>query len=197
MPFMTYREAIFTKGEYYHIFNRGNRKGDIYLDNQDKGVFLERLVKYKDECQINILCYCLMPNHFHFLLKQEGEISVTNFIHRMLISYCMYFNKKYNTVGRLFQGPFKAKLVEREEYLLQLSRYIHLNPGEIFKTRFLKNYLWSSYLDYIGKRNRGLCETDLILSYFSKTVPGLSYQNFVEQSNETVLREQLGELILE
>jgi len=194
---MPYREAIFIKGEYYHIFNRGNRKGDIFLDNQDKGVFLERLIKYKDECQISILCYCLMPNHFHFLLKQEGEISVTNFIHRMLISYCMYFNKKYNTVGRLFQGPFKAKLVEGEEYLLQLSRYIHLNPGEIFKTRSLKNYLWSSYLDYIGKRNRGLCETDLILSYFSKTVPGLSYQNFVEQSNEIVLREQLSELILE
>jgi len=198
---MPYRNIIFTKGECYHVFNRGNRKENIFLDNQDKKVFLNRVKKYKEECGIIIFGFCLMPNHFHFLLRQETGISVSDFIHKTLISYSMYFNKKYATVGRLFQGPFKAKQVIDDEYLLQLSRYIHLNPLEISKahnkTWSLADYPWSSYPDYLGRANSGLCNKDFILSYFSKNNPSLSYKYFIEKVDPEVLKEQLKDLIFE
>ena len=151
--------------------------------------------KYSKENGISVLCYVLMPNHFHFLLRQNSEEPVSEFMHKMLISYCMYFNKRYDVVGRLFQGPFRAKMIKTDDYLLQLSRYIHLNPIEI-GVKSLGNYQWSSYPDYL-KQRRTFCETDLILSFFSKTNPKFSYKEFVESAAIAKLKESLTDLILE
>lgn len=192
---MPYRRTIFIEDGYYHIFNRGNRKNKIFLDDQDRGVFLQRVKKYRKESKISVLCFVFMPNHFHFLIKQNGEEQVSKFMHKMLTSYSMYFNKKYDTVGRLFQGPFKAKMIETDEYLLHLSRYIHLHPSEL-GIKKLNSYQWSSYPDYLDQR-RTFCEPDLILSFFSKTNPKLSYKEFVESAIIEKLKESLSDLLLE
>ena len=118
----------FYQDGHYHIYNRGNRKQDIFLEEADYIGYLERLRKYKKEYKVSVLCYCLMPNHIHLLLKQDSEIPLYKFLHPLHTSYSMYFNKKYNKVGHLFQGRFKQKEVDKDEYLLRLSSYINLNP---------------------------------------------------------------------
>lgn len=180
----------------YHIYNRGNRKSDIFMDRRDYERFIRRLKEYKKDYDISLLCYCLMPNHFHFLLKAPNESSITGFMLRLCTSYAKYFNIKHELVGRLFQERFRAKLVETDEYLLHLSRYIHLNPisddldtltslrttpgveREQIREK-LKLYPWSSYQEYL-KRKNDLCTTDTLLSYFSTTYAHLSYPAFVE-----------------
>lgn len=182
----------------YHIYNRGNRKSDIFIDDRDYKRFIKRLKEYKEDYDINLLCFCLLPNHFHFLLKAPNESSITSFMLRLCTSYAKYFNIKHDLVGRLFQERFRAKLVDTDEYLLHLSRYIHLNPisadlavltslrttpgVEREKIREkLKQYPWSSYSEYLKMQN-DLCTTETILSYFSTTYTQLSYPAFVEAS---------------
>lgn len=124
-----------------------------------------------------------MPNHFHFLLRQDSDVPLTSFMLRLGTSYAKYFNIKYVQVGSLFQDRFKAKLVENDEYLLQLSRYIHRNPKEILPSTpgvELASYQWSSYPSYLKLVNDELTESTFILNYFSKTNPAKDYKNFVE-----------------
>jgi REP element-mobilizing transposase RayT len=178
----------------YHVYNRGNRKSEIFLDTKDYQRFLKRMNEYRKQFDISILCYCLMPNHFHFLLKSNTHIGISNFMLRLCTSYAKYFNIKYNLVGRLFQERFRAKIVDTDEYLLHLSRYIHLNPiSEDLKVLTsqnlspavirsqLRSYAWSSYHDYL-QGNSNICALNQISAYFSKTHKQLSYQTFVEAS---------------
>jgi len=152
------------KGGYYHIFNRGNRKQDIFLEDVDYLKYLEKLREYKKKHNISIICYCLMPNHFHLLLRQDADIPIYKFMHGLHTSYSMYFNLKYKKVGHLFQGKHKQKEIDKDEYLLQLSSYIHLNPVVSDLVDKLEDYQWSSYLDYIGLREGTLCNKKLFLS---------------------------------
>lgn len=131
--------------EYYHVYNRGVEKRVIFLDNQDRRVFLGLIKKYLvgvplethnrhtfsglgDEVQL--LSYCLMPNHFHLLLYQTTEDGITKFMRRFATGYVMYFNHRYNRVGGLFQGKFKASRISADNYLQHISRYIHMNPHD-------------------------------------------------------------------
>ncbi len=170
-------------GEYYHIYNRGVEKRDIFIDTADYRRFILLLHLFNDEKPINVRdfkdsprgstsgirktlvdigAYCLMPNHFHILVKEKNEGGARNFLHKLMTGYTMYFNKRYERVGPLFQGTFKAEHANSDEYLKYLFSYIHLNPLKIFdknwkensleETESLKKYLekyeYSSYLDY-------------------------------------------------
>lgn len=129
---------------------------------------------------VNIICYCLMPNHFHFLLKQEGEGGVTEFISKLTNSYTKYFNIKNRRVGPLFQGEFKAVRVETDEQLVHLSRYIHLNPIADYISKDLDSYRWSSYSEYLGA-NSGICDKGAVLDQFKSAD---DYKNFIlDQEN--------------
>lgn len=139
-----------------------------------------------------------MPNHIHLLIKQTSDESINRFIHRLHTSYTMYFNIKYERVGSVFQGRFKAKLIESDEYLLHVSRYIHQNPLEVLRAQGpalkLENYMWSSYQEYIGVSSHSLCETDMILSYVSQEAlkkQQLKYRQFVEEGLSSL---ELGDL---
>lgn len=182
---MTTPPRLQAKGCFYHIYNRGNRKAEIFLEDWDRKRFLERLGFYKDEFNMTLLTYCLMPNHFHFLFRQDSEESISRFMLSLLTSYAKYFNTKYDLVGRLFQGRFQSKIIDEEEYLLELSRYVHRNPLEIISlsNRFkLQEYRWSSYPEYLGlTTGKGLVDTNEILSYFSQKNPQMDYQTFVEE----------------
>lgn len=182
----------YVENENYHIFNRGNNKRVIFKERQDYQVFLKyfwELVEHpypigtRRESDIVPLCYCLMPTHFHLLLKQTSKTGITNLMKRLIVKYVMYFNKKYGRVGRLFQSIFKAKHIGDEAYLLHLSRYIHINPVET--TRKLSSYPYSSYSTYLGLQKNDLLNTKDILGYF-KSARRLSlrrlssYEEFVE-----------------
>ncbi len=179
----------FVEDGFYHIYNRGTEKRDIFLQDQDYVRFIHYLYVCNDsepiekvqDIQIggptsdfkgqnrlvNILCFALMPNHFHLLLQQRVDKGVSKFVQKLSTGYTMYFNTKNERNGVLFQGKFKAKPVDDESYLSTLVDYIHLNPVDLFQTNwkedgikdvnstkgFLERYRWSSYLDYTGKKN--------------------------------------------
>lgn len=184
---MPQRKQIFIPQGYYHIYNRGHNKQAIFLSNKDYQRYLKRLEEYLKKHKVSLLCYCLMPNHIHMILRQEDTESIERFIHRLHTSYTMYFNKKYERVGAVFQGRFKAKIIETDEYLLQVSRYIHQNPLEILRTQGpalkLEKYSWSSYREYTRESSSKLCNIEVILNYFHNSTlerGKLKYQEFVE-----------------
>jgi putative transposase len=201
----------YVSNSFYHIYNRGVEKRNIFLDNQDYAVFLSYLKEYllpKDENilqnklaeedlpwrdragivkalrmnnfynEIILMAFCLMTNHFHLLIKQNEANTIDSFMNSICVRYSMYFNKKYGRVGKLFQGVYKAVLVNNEEYLLYLTRYIHIQAVKSGVVR-------PSSLDtYLGKSSIEWLNTDLILSYFSKTNRNLSYESFVFQPDD-------------
>lgn len=125
---------------------------------------------------VDFVCYVLMPNHFHFLLQQVRDGGISEFVSKLTNSYTKYFNTKNKRVGPLVQGQFKAVLVETNEQLIHLSRYIHLNPLVGHVTKNLENYLWSSYNEYIGNGNTNVCSKDIVLGQFKSFN---SYREFV------------------
>lgn len=116
---------------------------------------------------VEIICYCLMPNHFHFLLQQITENGVTEFMSKVSNSYTKYINVKNQRVGPLLQGEFKAVHIEDNEQLLHVSRYIHLNPLVGYITKDLEAYQWSSYPEYLNLTNHAICSKKIILDQFN------------------------------
>ncbi len=190
---MTQRTLPFQPYSYYHVYNRGHNKQAIFLRDKDYVRYLKRLKEYLKKHNVTLLAYCLMPNHIHLLLYQNGEEPIDRFIHRLHTAYTMYFNKKYERVGAVFQGRFKAKLIETDEYLLHVSRYIHINPLEILRAKThpqgralssnLAAYPWSSYSQYVNYQPKDLCNPTIVLNYFSKvpTRGKMTYKSFVEE----------------
>jgi len=207
----------YVAGGVYHAYNRGVDKRDIFLDEQDYNFFIfliksyilpldkqktnseTRMQKAAFHGHIEILSYALMSNHYHLLIKQANERDLSDFMTALMTSYVSYFNKKYERTGPLFQGRYKAILVDNEDYLLHLSRYIHLNPvstrpdlvdhdklqGPALSGRLRQGY--TSYADYLNPNREGRewVNPNIILDYFGNTnKDGLckarSYKEFVE-----------------
>lgn len=130
--------------------------------------------------EITLLAYCLMPNHFHFFLKQKSAGSIDKFMNSLGTRYTMYFNRKYDRVGSLYQGVYKAVSVVNESQFIYLSKYIHKQAlalqGEVLQAQP------SSFQEYLGKRRTEWVNPNEVLSYFSKTNPGFSYESFVMEN---------------
>lgn len=180
---MPIRTTPLVNGQIYHVYNRGVEKRRIFENRRNYSRFLQAISYYQLEGPkpkfsnfskykifkpdlnkkiVDILSYCLMPNHFHFLIKQLKDGGVSEFISKLTNSYTKYYNTKYNRIGPLLQGQFKAVLIEGEAQLIHVSRYIHLNPYVSFLVKNLNLYEWSSYSDYIGKTSSGLCSKDVM-----------------------------------
>jgi len=193
----------FSAGEIFHIFNRGNNKEKIFLDEQDYRAFIFRLglvlgfdqKEFENEpllqfphsrIRINskrnlfkLHAFCLMPNHFHLLIEQISDVPISNFILKLCTSYSMYFNKKYKRVGNVFQDCFKSVLVKSNPQLMWNSAYIHMNPVEANIVNNPEDYMWSSYCDFIDKRNLIIVSKDLIPKIFS------TKENFIKETCKT------------
>ncbi len=161
---------------WYHITCRGNERRQIFGDDFDRKKLLEYLSDSQKLYEVELHAYVLMSNHFHLIIKTR-QANLQKFMQRFNTSYTMYYNRKYRRSGHLYQGRYKAILVEADEYLLELSRYIHLNPVKIKKYRklsipeqgkTLQEYKWSSFCGYVQLR----CREDNV-SY--KTVLGILY----------------------
>lgn len=194
---MPYRTTPLVNDQIYHVFNRGVAKLPIFTDRRDYNRFLETIYYYqfqgpkpqfsqlnrfkdlnfeKNKKIIEILCYCLMPNHFHILLKQLIENGVSEFMSKISNSFTKFFNTKHKRVGPLLQGPFKAVRIENDNQLIHVSRYIHLNPISSFLVKDLKTYPWSSYRSYIGLETDKICSKEFILSMLKSEE---KYEQFV------------------
>lgn len=167
----------------------------IKWGEKDKILKLLRMNNFSQK--LDLLAYCLMPNHFHFLVKQTDEAVIDNFMNSLFTRYSMYFNRKYHRVGRLFQGVYKAVLVNTDEQLLHLSRYIHRNPVSILQGDALQKYPYSSYGAYLKLSNFEWVKSEMILSRFSPSQFN-SYKSFVEdKSFDEQMNEQIGSLIID
>ena len=176
---------------YYHVYNRGVAKQQIFLEAADKKQFLKIISRHLDpsstetklggtpyrkfNVDLELLCYCLMGNHFHLLFYMADDATaLSSLMQSVLTAYTMYFNKKYKRVGTLFQSVFKASRISSDAYLVHISRYIHLNP------RRYKTYFYSSLSYYTGKKPPDWMKPDRILSLFE----GENYLAFLEDYEE-------------
>jgi REP element-mobilizing transposase RayT len=161
-------------GAYYHVTCRGNEKKTIFLANRDREVFFEKLILSLDTYHVYLLAYVCMPNHFHFLLTTpEGNLA--EFMRHFNVSYTSVFNRRHERVGHLYQGRYKAFLIDADSYLLELSRYIHLNPvrGKAFSDKsekekwdVIRNFKNSSLPGYFSVKKRdGFVDYSTVLAY--------------------------------
>lgn len=156
--------------------------GSVPWTEKDKILKLLRLNNFSEE--IDFVAYCLMPNHFHLLLRQRDISAIRKFMNSLCTRYSMYFNRKYKRVGGLFQDEYRAVRVNSEEQLLHLSRYIHRNPIPLLQGAPLQDFLYSSYQEYLGLKQTSWVKSDAILDNFSVNSKPLSYQAFVEDAGE-------------
>lgn len=211
------RKIKFCKNNFYHIYNRGVEKRDIFKNDNDKWRFLQGLFIFNDEKSttnllwqlektrggvtfgvlrdflktkgeereplVRILADCLMPNHYHLLIEEIKDGGISRFMHKLGTGYAEYFNNKYERVGSLYQGTFKAALIDNEKYLQYLLVYINvLNPGELIEPnlkengirdvekimQFAEQYQWGTNLEYLKKRNSIIIEKGLLGEIFSR-----------------------------
>ncbi|MGA2623951.1 MAG: transposase [Bacteroidota bacterium] len=144
------RSIQFIPGEYYHIYNRGNNKQKIFMEPENYRFFLRRLHYYFDRANIEIAAYCLMPNHFHLLVRIRSEIDVSNVMRSFSVSYIKSYNKWYRRCGHLFQGDFRALHIDDENYLRCLCRYIHLNPVNAHLVKRPEDWKFSDYREWVA-----------------------------------------------
>lgn len=213
------RKTQFANKEFYHIFSRGIDKRNIFLESKDFFRFFQGLEEFniidpigsiyensfrkssfgseasKPDKLVNFICYCVNPNHYHFLLEQLVSDGIKKFMHRIGTGYTKYFNNKYDRTGALLQGPFKAILVKSNEYLLHLSVYINLNAKVHQLGSEASKFSKSSWNEYINEEQNNFCKKDIILKQFNNIS---EYKNFAKESLKSIHeRKEIEKLLLE
>ena len=235
MKIINRREIV--TGEIFHVLNRGVDKKNIFLDDKDYFRFVHNLFEFNDvnptlnsgyflnqkqsidsrnqyierkprKLVVEILAFCLMPNHFHLLLRQREEGGITKFMRKLGVGYANYFNEKYKRTGTLFQGRYKIILVNQDAHFIHLPYYIHFNPldlimpewrmGEIKNYQkaigFLESYRWSSHLDYLGIKNfPSLTQREFLFKIFGGNE---NYKKGIERWLKQMNLEKIQKLIL-
>jgi REP element-mobilizing transposase RayT len=165
---MARKPRIEYEGAFFHVITRGNQKQNIFKDPLDHRKFIEILIGYKQRYHFHLYAYILMSNHVHLLIE-TGDIPLSKILQGVNQRYTMYYNRRYKTVGHLFQGRYKAILCDRDRYLLALIKYIHYNPLRAKIAESLDQYTWSSHRAYLTKTEQSaLLDTDLVLRMFSE-----------------------------
>lgn len=177
---MARRPRIHFPNAFYHVIARGNQRQDIFLDEKDYQRYLSSLSEYKIRYPFYLYAYALMRNHVHLLLEVEAT-PLSKIMQGLQFRYTRYFNTRYGKVGHLFQGRYKAILCDKDAYLFELIRYIHLNPIRSKVVRDLERYRWISHSGYLGTKKDGLIDEDLVLSQFGRTksVARKRYNDFI------------------
>ena len=162
METMPLRNNTFDQGELYHILNRGANKATIFSNSGNYDYLIRLVEKYSERFGIGVVCYCLMPNHYHFLLQQTTDQSLSAFINTVFNAYVQAYNRQRHRTGTLFEGRFRHVHVDRQEYLLTLISYIHLNPVAAFLTSEPEAWEFSDCRDWIKKSD---CADSRIVKY--------------------------------
>ena len=177
---MPRRQTPFVPDVYYHFYNRGNNRQAIFFESDNYLYFLSGIKKYLLPV-VNIVAYCLMPTHYHILVRvkpQTSEVSlwVSRAMQKFLISYTKAINKRFARVGSLFQGQFQAKPIQTYPHLLNLCVYIHANPVKDGLVALPEDWIYSNYLDWLGQRDGRLIDREFIQEHFGSPA---EYQKLV------------------
>ncbi len=169
-------------GAFYHIIVRGNQRQNIFIDDKDRRKYLSRVQSYKTKLKFILYSYVLMSNHIHLLIETP-DVPISRIMQVLNFTYTQYFNRKYGKTGHLFQGRYKALLCDRDEYLVALVRYIHLNPVRAGLVKMPDEYPWSSHSEYLKKRSE-IVDCEKVLRLFSEGVSQSKklYKAFVDQA---------------
>lgn len=190
---MPNRSDEFAPGHYYHIYNRGVGKGLIFFNPGNYEYCLRLIKRYYQRYGVSVIAYCMMPNHYHFFLRQETDQPLSLFIRVLFNAYVQALNRQQNRKGTLFEGRFRHVLVDRDEYLLHLCRYIHLNPVKAYLVSRPEDWPYSNYLDWIGQRPGTLKDEALIRNFFPAVE---TYRQFVcDYQDEQKARELIQKYI--
>lgn len=203
------RKEIFVEDEYYHIYNRGVDKRTIFFDDRERTRFVNTLYilnNFQDipanfdavtlhprdvliprKPMVELVAACLMPNHYHMVVRALNDGAISKFLHKVGVSYTMYFNKRHERSGALFESSFKAKHIDRGEYATYLTRYVHFNPYPLFQTKSgitlddLASYPWSTLNDYMGRKSRF---AHVVNCNFRDTILGMNADEYGEYCRE-------------
>lgn len=156
-------------GAFYHVICRGNQRQTIFHSDVDRSHYLDRLEQYRERYGFTVYAYVLMTNHVHLLIE-TGKVPLSKIMQGLQFTYTRYYNREYGKVGHLFQGRYKAILCDRESYLLELVRYLHLNPARMRRRLDPWRYRWSSHGAYLGKDSPVKVETSVVLGELGKVV---------------------------
>lgn len=178
---MPYREDTFVKGRYHHIYNRGAGRNRLFFNPENYTHCLRLVKRYAKRYGMTVIAYCLMPNHYHFLLRQNGDVPISKFINVLFNAYVQAVNRQQGRSGTLFEGRFRHVWVDREEYLVHLCRYIHLNPVKARLVSDPQAWPYSNYPEWIGVRGGTLIDRDFVETYFAT---GKAYRQFVQEGIE-------------
>ncbi len=189
------RLKVYVPDAYYHVYNRGVEKRKIFIDDEDYRVFLNLLKRYLDHepkldksgrqydhlyGRVELLTYCLMPNHFHLLIYVHDATAMQRLFRGVATSYTGYFNKKYQRVGPLFQDRYKASMILNDSYLLHISRYIHLNP------KAWRSWAYSSLPYYLGDKKSSWILPKRITDLFNDKAEYLEFVSDYEGYKESL-----------
>jgi len=160
------RRPEYAQGSYYHIYNRGAHRVSIFRRADDYTSLLNWVKDYTAKLQLAMVAYCLMPNHYHFLVRQDGPNQAGLLPQKVFNHYSKAFNNRYDHAGTLFEGPYKADRIETDTHLLHLCRYIHANPVKDGMALAPELWLYSNYLEWIGQRKGTLVDRLFITEHF-------------------------------
>ena len=180
---MPYRGDVFAHNHYYHIYNRGVGKALIFFNPGNYEYCLRLVKRYYRQYGAAIIAYCLMPNHYHFLLRQETEQALSKFVNVLFNAYVQAVNRQQGRKGTLFEGRFRHVWVDREEYLAHLCRYIHLNPVRAKLVTRVQDWPYSNYLEWIGLQTENLKDEVFIRERFPTPK---AYQQFVVDNQDEI-----------
>ena len=179
---MPRRPRDFSKTDIYHVILRGNDKCDIFYEDQDRYVFLDRVEETKKKFNYEIYTYCLMDNHVHMVIRVKDNF-LSKSMQSLEVRYSSYFNKKFNRTGHLFQNRFFSKKVENLNYFLTVCKYIHRNPEKANMEK-TENYKWSSYQEYVGKEK--IIDKSVLLYYFGDNMEEFEKFTLINDDKEQI-----------
>jgi REP element-mobilizing transposase RayT len=179
---MARKPRIEFPGAFFHVITRGNNRQKIFLDDKDYKIFLDRLNLYKERFKFVIYAYVLMPNHVHMLIE-TGEAPLSRIMQALQFTYTQKFNRRHRKVGHLFQGRYKAILCQKETYLLELIRYIVLNPIRARLVKKPADWRWCSFADLFQPENEHIVSVDEVLRMFGKQ-RGMAVKNLQKYIND-------------
>jgi len=192
---MARRPRLEFPGAFYHVIARGNEQKPVFRDAQDPAHYLSLLADYQKKLGFELYAFVLMKNHVHFLVEVH-TVRLSKIMQRLQTAYTQWFNRKYKRVGHLFQGRYKAILCDRDSYLLELVRYVHLNPVRSKIASDPREHPWNSHRNYLGLVNHAWLNTTLVLGMLGPSMAKArnAYVRFIEDGKHQGHRDDLYQL---
>jgi len=185
---MRCKKEDFVKDTIFHIYNHSVDEIDLFNERDDYLYFLKKLKDNYSSNELAVYAYCLMPNHFHFCIKQKSDRPIYDVFNRFIISYTLHFNAKFKRRGKVFANKLQHKKIDNDNYLMDICPYIHRNPVEAGLVDLPEDWEFSNYQEWIGSRNGVLFDDEILVDYFGSSN---NYKIYVEKFDEIDIEDYL------